>query len=277
MHSTIQSLIFPKNKWTLEQARSFLRENGFKHSKVDTKKLTYRFRQRNRRRDWNYRTIKLTDGVKAVIFYPSRASRAKQASIRGGFELSSAPSSVSSMLERYGDKLIKNITVCRKPLAAAIEKVANFFTGGKYDQAKKMLNYDYMYHLGMQVQLEDGTELVVEKNQVVGIKEGTFNNPCNCMPVPKIHEKQITLNEMFDKAVKQYGGDYIFHYDVVNQNCQRFVTSLLVASGLDYPRLRVFVNQNVGQALESDGLRKVTGFLTDLAGKFAVVKQKLFG
>ena len=134
-----------------------------------------------------------------------------------------------------------------------------------------------MYHLGMQVELEDGTELVVEKNQVVGIKEGTFNNPSNCMPVPKIHEKQITLNEMFDRAVKQYGGDYIFHYDVVRANCQRFVTSLLVASGLDYPRLRAFVNQNVGQALESDGLRKVVGVLTDLAGKFAVIKQKLFG
>ena len=45
-------------------------------------------------------------------------------------------------------------SVCRKPLNAMIEKVANLFTGGKYEEAKKMLHYDYMYHLGMEVELE---------------------------------------------------------------------------------------------------------------------------
>jgi superfamily II DNA/RNA helicase len=271
MASKIQSIVFKKSKWNVKEATKWLKDNNFKYNKLDEKKASLRFRQRNKNKIYNYRTIKLTDGVQAVIMF-------KTEHMSGGMSLSSIfPPSVNSTMERHGDKIIKNITVCRKPLAGAIEKVANFFTMGKYEEAKKLLHYDKMYHLGMQIELEDGTPILAEKNQVVNVKEGTFNNPTNEMPVPKIHTKQITLNELFTKAVDQYGSDYIWNYDVVNANCQRFVTSLLVASGLDYPRLRVFVNQNVKAALESDGLQKVVKFITNSAAKFSILKQKLFG
>ena len=64
---------------------------------------------------------------------------------------------------------------------------------------------------------------------------------------------------------------------MVNDNCQRFVTMLLQASGLDYPRVRVWVNQNVAKAIESDFLQGITKGITDIARGFTIFKQKLFG
>ena len=43
--STIQSVIFSKDKWSLEDAEKWLKDNGYKYSKMDEKEKTYRFRQ----------------------------------------------------------------------------------------------------------------------------------------------------------------------------------------------------------------------------------------
>ena len=129
----------------------------------------------------------------------------------------------------------------------------------------------------MNIELEDGTKTVAEKNQTVTIREGNKGNMSNCMPVPRIHEKRITLNEFIEKAIKNFGENKFFVYDMVNANCQRFVTMLLQASGLDYPRVRVWGNQNVASAIESDFLKGLTKGLTDIARGFTIFKQRLFG
>jgi hypothetical protein len=41
--------------------------HNFKHKKIDTKKNYYRFRQFNPKRDKQYGTIDLTNGVKAIF------------------------------------------------------------------------------------------------------------------------------------------------------------------------------------------------------------------
>ena len=43
--SAPQTFIFYKGEWTVAEAKSWLRRNGFKHGDVDRKKNTFRFRQ----------------------------------------------------------------------------------------------------------------------------------------------------------------------------------------------------------------------------------------
>ena len=266
----IQSIVFSKKLWTLKECRKWLRQHKFKSRKVDEKKLTWRFRQTSPNKKYKYRTITLTKGIKAVVIVNKRKRT------KGGFELTMPPS-IKSFLEKHGNKIIKNITVCREPLNRMIEKLANFVTLGKFNEAKKDLHYDNYFHLFMNLELEDGTKAVAEKNQTVSIREGTKGYMSSCMPVPRIHSKSITLNEFIEKAIKNFGENKFFVYDMVSQNCQRFITQLLQSSGLDYPRLRVWVNQNVAEAIKSDFLQGITRGITDIARGFTIFKQKLFG
>lgn len=66
--STLQTVIFPKDSFTLNQAITWLRDNGFKFHKVDEKKNTYRFRQTNPVYPAQYYTKKLDNGVDLVFF-----------------------------------------------------------------------------------------------------------------------------------------------------------------------------------------------------------------
>lgn len=68
----IQSVIFSKDKFTEKSAKSWAESNDFKYGKVDEKKYTYRMRQESpsEYRKGSFRTIEITDGVKAVIGCP---------------------------------------------------------------------------------------------------------------------------------------------------------------------------------------------------------------
>jgi hypothetical protein len=67
MNSKVQSLLFDKNIFTIESCISWLFHHRFKYNKIDIKQKYYRFRQYNPSLHHSYRTIKLSDGIKAII------------------------------------------------------------------------------------------------------------------------------------------------------------------------------------------------------------------
>ena len=68
MNSRVQSVLLDTNKFTLSKAYNWVSTHGFKYHKIDIKKNYFRFRQFNpNTKQKNYRTIELTDGVKAII------------------------------------------------------------------------------------------------------------------------------------------------------------------------------------------------------------------
>ena len=64
----VQSIIIDKNKFSKKKANAFVKKN-FKLKKVDEKTHTYRYRQTDvdRFNRKSLRTIKITEGVKAVV------------------------------------------------------------------------------------------------------------------------------------------------------------------------------------------------------------------
>ena len=65
--SKIQSILIDTSKFTLRKAYDWVTTHGFKHSKIDIKLKYYRFRQFNPKSSKQYRTIDLTNGVKAIL------------------------------------------------------------------------------------------------------------------------------------------------------------------------------------------------------------------
>ena len=65
--SKIQSILIDTHKFTLRKAYDWVVNNGFKHNKIDVKAKYYRFRQITPSSKKQYRTINLTDGVKAIL------------------------------------------------------------------------------------------------------------------------------------------------------------------------------------------------------------------
>ena len=65
--SKIQSILIDTHKFTLLKAYEWVVTHKFKHNKIDVKSKYYRFRQFNPKSNKQYRTIDLTNGVKAIL------------------------------------------------------------------------------------------------------------------------------------------------------------------------------------------------------------------
>lgn len=63
----VQSVMFPKSRWSRSEARAWLREHGYHGLAVDEKPNTLRYRQVDPKRCGMFRTITFGKGIKAVV------------------------------------------------------------------------------------------------------------------------------------------------------------------------------------------------------------------
>jgi hypothetical protein len=69
MDDKVQSVLIPRDKFTVTQARRWVREHGYEIIKIDITTNYYRFRQRDPIACMKYRTLRLPNGVKLVREY----------------------------------------------------------------------------------------------------------------------------------------------------------------------------------------------------------------
>jgi hypothetical protein len=143
---------------------------------------------------------------------------------------------------RIKDKQIKHIMIVRSPVKKGIVKMLNIMSLGMLDKVTKKLGYDKLWHLAIKIQLMDGGDQRVEKNQNISIKPYVeladteeFNVPVN---------KKITVGELFNNALRRLGPKAFYEYDAFNYNCQHFIRNLLSSSGLLQDRAKSFVSQD---------------------------------
>lgn len=72
--SSIQSLLFKKEEWTVPKAVQWLDKHGYGYSKVDVTDNYYRFRQFPPRGRMRTITFSEEDGIKAVVSFPKSRS-----------------------------------------------------------------------------------------------------------------------------------------------------------------------------------------------------------
>ena len=160
------------------------------------------------------------------------------------------PYHVNELLKQKGDLKIIEIYVNRTPINKIIDGLFNILSLGKFDEIKKNLGYDDMFHLFLILKLESGETVKLEKNQDI-----------NIMMNPVIEGESIklnlngfnkTLSESLDATKNYMGEDKFYKYDSFNNNCQDFVLSFLKANGLEKNNNNIvqFVKQKAGDIIK---------------------------
>ena len=185
--------------------------------------------------------------------------------VMGGIREDYSPS-IREWLDKNGEKSIRKLFVARYPIASWINKMFNWITFGKWNQAKKKYGYDEFFHLSLIVEYGDGEKMRLEKNQTIEIhkdvsmKEHEQRLEIN---VPRI----ITINEMLNKTEKMMGKSSFFRYDSMKNNCQNFTRALLVSIGLWNSTVKNFLFQDIEELVKEipSYASKFSRAVTDMA------------
>lgn len=177
------------------------------------------------------------------------------------------PKVFRNTLKKYGASNITSIQVNRAPLAGVAEGLLTAITLGKWKQIRE--NYDDIYHLYALLKLSTGQTLLLEKNEIVVLKEGSpapqKGNQSMAVPIGA----PIQLAEFINRTVKRMGLSDYTTYSPFSLNCQNFLLNHLQANSIINPQLKEFIYQDTKQLVErtpafSQWLGKA---ITDIAGK----------
>lgn len=171
------------------------------------------------------------------------------------------PPKARETLVRLGGGTVYDIQLMREPIQSYINTALNFISLGKWNEAKRNLNYDKLFHLSLVARLAmpDGErkDVKIEKNEVINITDSfsskersKFQHGSGAdtetyrVPVPCC----ITLQEMMDRAAHTVGESF-FRYDAFTNNCADFINNILAANGLATPQISAWVLQPADQLL----------------------------
>jgi hypothetical protein len=198
----------------------------------------------------------VAQNIKEQIFFPEKK----------------LPSVVQPTFEKYKNFRILSAQLRREPILAFVDKFINLISFGKFNQAKKDLGYDKMFHLSLILQLENGPKLLVEKNERINMttsfKDGPqvqYSPPQGVLTIPG----NPTLGEFYDKTLKAVGEHQFFTYNAFQQNCQAFIADLLRSNGALTPEAQTFVMQDAQTVIKQLPfyVSKIAQFATDTAGR----------
>jgi hypothetical protein len=175
---------------------------------------------------------------------------------------------VKTILSTIGDENIVSIQIARNPLPFLLEGTLNVLSFNKFKQQNP---YDKLFHLSMIIRTTNHL-VSLEKNEIIN---------ADLNPKSKSHtefidvpiSRNLTLNELLRNTQEQMK-DKFFPYSAYNNNCQTFIVNVLTSNHLDTPENINFTKQNTEQLFEGlDYLRKIANTITDVAGRFDVVKE----
>ena len=158
--------------------------------------------------------------------------------------MTSRPGVVDRLIKQYGDKRVMQVTILRKPVQGGVQKLLYLITLGGFNRAKNEMKYDEVYHLYVNMTLDNGqtdgpvphgvrpsATIGIEKNQRVNVATACFPTAgLEASNMLKIN-CNVVLKDMIEKA-EQAGGDTFYRYNAVTANCQRFISVLMNSSGI---------------------------------------------
>lgn len=150
--------------------------------------------------------------VKAVFKKPLQSSTSKS-------------SRLDKLLKDVGAVPIQAIGVGRTAVNKIVQGVLNLLSLGKYNEVKKKLKYDDVYHCFLIVQLRSGQRFKLEKNHVVECTKTTQGLP----PGGLSFSSPLTLRILIERAATSPS---FWSYDPATNNCQNFVRQIASANHL---------------------------------------------
>ena len=168
---------------------------------------------------------------------------------------------VKKTLNKVGDAPINHIKIGRKPINQLITKFIKTVSDTPYDT---------LFHLFIIFSTNIGN-ILVEKNEVINI----VLNPSldaeyyelNIIPL------NLTVNTILKQTQQRMHNRFVT-YSAYNNNCQDFIEILLISNNINNKAALKFVKQDTEDIFKhKPTLRKFSNTITDIAGRFDVIKQ----
>lgn len=177
----------------------------------------------------------------------------------------SAP--IKKVLELHGNRKIKSMVVVRSPVEEVLISLMNGVSVGGFGKNMENSDFDKLYHLQVDITLDNRVVVRTEKVEVVALEVGVTQKA-------KQEEKEvvdnipdITLTELMNNTRKRMGKNF-FPYSAKNNNCQDYILNLFLASNIGSEEDYNFIKQDTKQLFNKlDGLRKVSNSLTGIGAK----------
>jgi hypothetical protein len=160
---------------------------------------------------------------------------------------------LAKYLYQNGNIKITKLVIVRSPIEKSLQYVANLVTIGGWNNVKKNLGYDDIFHLGLVFELENGKKGILEKNHVIQINKADLKKKYEYCPIN--YEYDLTLNKLMENTIPLYKNLKEFYgYNGKTNNCQRFILSVLMGNHLLGTTMSDFILQNSKNILERNGI-----------------------
>lgn len=190
------------------------------------------------------------------------------------------PPTVRNLLSAIGQHTVRHILVGRAALGAPMQKVLNLISLGKWNQVKASMPYDDIFHLFIVATLDDDSQYLIEKNEVIDIRPYTGEE--SKRKFFETHPIQIlqpfTLDTMLQNTERYMTPQRYFVYNAWNNNCQVFVSSVMKANAskglIAYNQnLDEWVKQNTDQITTGMGplIQRLGNTVTNMAHRFNIM------
>ena len=242
-----------------------------------TQRKTQRPDRRTKRRDRHTRKHKKAKFFKSFI----KKSVKKMKNMRNiiftarndpeAFEVQNdyTPKVYTYLKRNYGLKIVA-LSICRTPIKKSIEAALNIVSFGKWSSERSKFGYDDFYHLFLIAETETGRRIVIEKNEVINVKDYPHAPSASddCKEVDMTHGP-LKLGVILKKTETEMKDKDYFLYDSFNNNCQVFVENVLSANALLQPELIEFISQELGEVLKTQPIymSSVARNVTDVRGR----------
>lgn len=183
------------------------------------------------------------------------------------------------VLDKYKDVNIKSIKVFREPIQSSIQSFLNLVSLGKFNEAKKNANFDNLFHLYMVLKLDNGTDILIEKNENIYIRDDFNKSKDNESIDIDISDKKLSkgstmnLDTLLYNTEKLMGKFYFYQYNAKSNNCQDFLMNILKANGLADKKYSDFIKQDLEVLFQNlpSWSNKFSQVFTDLRAKITEI------
>ncbi len=173
------------------------------------------------------------------------------------------PPNVKEILNRYGNEIIRGITLKRTPVSGLLTGALSAFSLGKFGERMEK-SFDELFHLFMDIITENNNIISLEKIERVNMIVNPPIRPDETSKSVSNIPQGLTIIQLMENARKRMGNQF-FRYDAVINNCQDFLLNVLQASGIGDQSDYEFIKQDTAKLFKGlPMLKKIGHTATDL-------------
>lgn len=171
------------------------------------------------------------------------------------------------ILDRVAHELIVKIEIRRTILPTIISDILDEWTSGLLQERLLQSSLKSLYHISMLVVLANNSTILLEKNEVIGMRMDPSINSEEYEAMVVSTKTPITFVGMMNNTRQSMGDSLFFSYDAKANNCGTFIETVLQANGLETEITAGFITQDAQTLLDGfQPLHDTINKLTAIAG-----------